>query len=119
MVAWMSECPGSSCTNWDGRNGKWFKIDESGLLSGTVSKGQWGVGRMISQNHTWTVQVPSKLKAGSYLLRTETIAMHAANPQWYPNCAQMKITGGGSASPPASYRAVIPGVYTLSGMSSS
>jgi cellulase len=114
MVVWMVECP-TSCTTWNGRGGKWFKIEEAGLLSGTVSKGKWAVGRMIQQNHTWTFGVPSKLKPGNYLLRTETIAMHAQNPQWYPNCAQIKVMGSGTASPPASYRASIPGVYTLTG----
>jgi Auxiliary Activity family 9 (formerly GH61) len=114
LVVWMTECAGP-CASWNGQGGKWFKIDESGLLGGTVGKGRWGSGEMIKGNLSWTVTIPSSLKAGEYLLRHETIAMHSTIPQFYPNCAQIKVTGGGSASPGANYRASIPGVYSSSG----
>jgi cellulase len=110
----MAECPGS-CASWTGTGGKWFKIDERGLVGGTVGKGKWGSGEMIARNHSWVVEIPKALKAGEYLVRTETIAMHSTNPQFYPNCAQVKVTGGGGVSPPAGSRASLPGVYSLKG----
>jgi hypothetical protein len=114
LIIWMAECPGS-CDTWNAKNGRWFKIDEQGLLSGTVGKGNWGSGSMIAKNLTWPIRIPKSLKAGNYLLRTETVAMHSTVPQFYPNCAHLKITGSGTSSPGAQYIAKIPGVYSLSG----
>jgi hypothetical protein len=38
------------------------------------------------------------------------IALHQANaPQWYPECAQLVVTGSGTAQPDASFKAAIPG----------
>jgi hypothetical protein len=35
-----------------------------------------------------------------YLLRIEQIGLHVAGaPQWYISCAQITVTGGGSANP--------------------
>ncbi|KAF2667889.1 glycoside hydrolase family 61 protein [Microthyrium microscopicum] len=111
IVVWMTECPSHACTP---SAAKWFKIDESGLLSGTLPKGNWASGKMIKANYTWTFDIPKALKAGDYLLRTESIAMHSTAPQFYMECAQLKVTGSGMATPPANYRASIPGVYALS-----
>lgn len=50
------------------------------------------------------------LAPGNYLIRHELIALHQANaPQFYPECAQIKVTGSGTAQPDASYKAAIPG----------
>jgi len=50
------------------------------------------------------------LAAGNYLIRHELIALHQANaPQFYPECAQLVITGSGTAQPDASFKASIPG----------
>ncbi|KAF1816944.1 glycoside hydrolase family 61 protein [Eremomyces bilateralis CBS 781.70] len=113
MVTWMTECP-SECSSWNGQGGKWFKIDEAGLSSGVLANGKWGSADMIAQNYSWTSTIPRSLKPGNYLLRTETIALHSNPPQWYPNCAQLKVTGSGTVSPGAQYRASIPGVYSMS-----
>jgi len=54
-----------------------------------------------------------------YLLRAELIALHAASnypgAQLYMECAQINVTGGGSASPatvsfPGAYKATDPGI---------
>jgi hypothetical protein len=50
------------------------------------------------------------LAPGNYLIRHELIALHQANnPQFYPECAQITVTGSGTAQPDASYKAAIPG----------
>lgn len=97
QLTYLAECPGSTCTNvnantlkWVGSNrfqcyylvpshaiSKQFKIDEAGLLSGTVGSGTWGSGKMIDQNSTWTTTIPSTVPSGNYLIRFETIALHS------------------------------------------
>jgi lytic cellulose monooxygenase (C1-hydroxylating) len=112
----MTECPRGDCQGWqDAKGAQWFKIDEAGLLGGTVGKGRWGSGVMIAHNLSWAVEVPAQLKEGGYLLRHETVAMHSSIPQFYPNCAQLKVTGGGGRSPGKEFRASIPGVYSVNG----
>ena len=56
---------------------KWFKIDEVGLMNGTVYDGFWGSGEMIAQNSSWTTTIPASVPSGNYLIRFETIALHS------------------------------------------
>lgn len=114
MVTWMANC-GGDCKSFTPTGNVWFKIDQAGLISGDVSTGLWGSGQMVQQNSSWTSTIPSSLKAGNYLIRHETIALHTANaPQWYPECAQLTVTGSGSGVPGSEYLAAIPGVYKMS-----
>ncbi|KAK3044928.1 hypothetical protein LTS18_015021, partial [Coniosporium uncinatum] len=48
VVVWMTECPGDCATMSPAAasQASWFKIDEAGLLSGTVAKGEWGGAKM-------------------------------------------------------------------------
>lgn len=83
MVVWMANC-GGNCADFDGSGNVWFKINQVGLVSGTLSKGLWGSGQMIADNSSWTVTIPKTLAPGNYLIRHETIALHTSNqPQWY------------------------------------
>ncbi|KAG9020148.1 hypothetical protein FS837_008560, partial [Tulasnella sp. UAMH 9824] len=58
--------------------------------------------------------IPSDIPPGDYLLRAEVIALHVAygigGAQHYMSCYQLKITGGGSASPSG---VSFPGAYSL------
>ena len=64
---------------------KFFKIDASGY-----EDGKWAATKLISNNNTWTVTVPSTIAAGKYVLRHEIIALHSAGQengaQNYPKC---------------------------------
>jgi len=81
----------------------------------------WGSNRLTSQNGTWTVQLPSDIKAGNYILRTELLALHlsgvagipllAGGAQFYPTCFNIKIIGHGKAEPAG---VLIPGAYAAS-----
>lgn len=114
LTVWMSDC-GGNCTEYSPTGDVWFKIDQAGLISGTMSTGLWGLGQLVADNSSWTVTIPETLKPGSYLIRHELLAIHTANqPQWYPECGQLTVTGSGSAVPDASYMASIPGVYSMS-----
>ncbi|KAI5853761.1 glycoside hydrolase [Tricharina praecox] len=88
-------------------NSGWFKIYEDGYTNGV-----WGVDKLITNKGKVTVTLPSCLPAGDYLLRGELIALHAAGSypgaQLYMECAQIRLTSGGSTSP-ATYN--IPGIY--------
>ena len=91
-----------------------FKIDQAGLLSGSVADGQWAQGELIANNNTWTTTIPASLKPGNYFLRHELLAIHTPNqPQFYPECAQLIITGSGSAEPSGSYLVKFPGAYSM------
>ncbi|KAF8157134.1 glycosyl hydrolase family 61-domain-containing protein [Crassisporium funariophilum] len=114
MLTYLAQCPGSTCTGVNAKTLKWFKIDQSGLLSGTVYSGTWGSGKMIAQNNSWTSTIPSTVPSGNYLIRFETIALHSLPAQMYPECAQITITGGGSRAPTAAELVSFPGAYSNS-----
>ncbi|KAG6839211.1 Esterase/lipase/thioesterase [Blastosporella zonata] len=77
MLTYLAQCPGSTCTGVNSDTLQWFKIDQAGLLSGTVYNGTWGSGKMIADNSTWTTTIPSTVPSGNYLIRFETIALHS------------------------------------------
>ncbi len=116
ILVWMYKCAGafSSC---DGSGSGWFKIDEAGFhgdgvkvfLDTEVGSG-WDIAKLVGGNKQWTSTIPQGLAAGNYLIRHELIALHQANtPQFYPECAQIVVTGSGTALPDASQKAAIPG----------
>ena len=67
---------------------KFFKIDAAGY-----EDGKWAATKLISNNNTWTVTVPSSIAAGKYVLRHEIIALHSAGQengaQNYPKCKHL------------------------------
>lgn len=116
ILVWLYKCAGafSSC---DGSGSGWFKIDEAGFkgdgtkvfLDSETPSG-WDIAKLVGGNKQWTSKVPQGLAPGNYLLRHELIALHQANaPQFYPECAQLVVTGSGTAQPDASFKAAIPG----------
>ena len=116
VIDWMYKCSGafSSC---DGSGSGWFKIDEGGfhgdgtkVFLDTETPSGWDIAKLVGGNKPWSSKVPANLAPGNYLVRHELIALHQANsPQFYPECAQVVITGSGSAQPDSSYKAAIPG----------
>jgi cellulase len=112
QLTYLAKCPGTTCTGVDASSLSWFKIDQAGLLSGTVAAGSWGAGQMIAQNSTWTSTIPASVPSGNYLIRFETIALHSLPAQFYPECAQLNIINGGSLAPTASELVKFPGAYS-------
>ncbi|KAM0346222.1 hypothetical protein ACHAPU_005647 [Fusarium lateritium] len=78
---------------------KWTKIAEKGLKSG-YNPGDWASDDLIRDGFAWKVTIPKNLKAGNYVLRHEIIGLHSAGQangaQAYPQCINIKVTGGGS-----------------------
>jgi hypothetical protein len=107
VMVWMYKCSGafSSC---DGSGNGWFKIDQLGLTAPPLSSNNWGTAKVM-KDLAWTSTIPAKLADGNYLIRHELLALHQANtPQFYPECAQIVVSGGGGQSPSGSYLTAIP-----------
>ena len=73
----LQDCNGD-CTCSKPTELDWFKIDEAGLLSGTIASGTWAAGLMIEQNSSWTSAIPASLPNGNYTIRFETLALHSS-----------------------------------------
>ncbi|KDN37334.1 hypothetical protein RSAG8_10222, partial [Rhizoctonia solani AG-8 WAC10335] len=113
-TVYLAACPDTGCTSVNSSTVKWFKIYELGLISGTVYTGQWANGLLLA-NLKWDTIIPSNLKPGNYLIRWETLALHQSNtPQFYPECAQLQVTGSGTAFPASEYLVSIPGAWQAS-----
>lgn len=100
---YMSKAPGS-VSDYDGSGG-WFKIHDWGpSISGS------GASWVLSGSYTFNI--PSCLADGEYLLRIQSLGIHnpwpAGIPQFYISCAQVRVSGGGSASPSG---VSIPGAF--------
>ncbi|KAI1658639.1 glycoside hydrolase family 61 protein [Daldinia decipiens] len=85
----------------------WFKIDERDYVDG-----HWANEVVQNNGGNYTFKLPTGLKSGDYLLRSEMLALHASQTvggaQFYIGCMQLKITGsGGQCSPTIS----LPGAY--------
>lgn len=102
VITYMANCNGD-CSKVDKTSLEFFKIDQKGLIDGSEAPGTWATDNLISNNNSWTVTVPSDIAAGNYVLRHEIIALHSAGnkdgAQSYPQCLNLKVTGGGNASP--------------------
>ncbi|KAK1752599.1 glycoside hydrolase [Echria macrotheca] len=115
ILVWLYKCPGafSSCT---GEGVGWFKIDEAGfhgdgvkVFLDTEKPSGWDIAKLVGGG-SWKSTIPKNLAPGNYLMRHELIALHQANnPQFYPECAQIVVTGSGTGEPDSSYKAAIPG----------
>ncbi|KAF4612910.1 hypothetical protein D9613_010909 [Agrocybe pediades] len=137
VLNYMAKCPTDNCSTFKGDTGSpWFKVKF--LLSQTGSYGSitrllprtkiqqdafvngvWASDTLARSNFTYNVHIPSKIAPGSYLLRHENLALHAASSQggaqFYPVCIQLTVTGGGSLNPsglsfPGTYKATDPGI---------
>jgi cellulase len=92
----------------------------------TVGIDRWG--NQVASDHadSYTIKLPSDIKSGTYILRTELIALHgnmkelkstalAGEVQVYPYCFNLEIVGSGTATPegvtfPGAYKATDPGL---------
>lgn len=91
-------------------SGSFFKVAEDGYTGTTAS---WGTEILNANCGKRSFTVPKNLASGDYLVRAEAIALHAGagSPQPYVSCFQVKVTGGGSATPSG---VSFPGAYKIS-----
>lgn len=89
----------------------WFKVWEDGYNTKTK---KWCVDTLRANGGLLSVDLPTGLPAGYYLVRPEVLALHSApegDPQFYHSCAQIFIENGpaGPLEIPKKYEASIPG----------
>lgn len=89
----------------------WFKIWEDGYDNKTQ---EWCTDRLIRHDGLLSVDLPTGLAPGYYLVRPEILALHWAykgDPQFYLGCAQIFVQGGpaGAAALPQEHSVSIPG----------
>ncbi|KAJ7587985.1 glycoside hydrolase [Mycena floridula] len=104
------------CSTFKGDTGSpWFKIQQD-----VYKNGVWASDTLATSNFTYVVNIPKNIAVGSYLLRHENLALHAASSvggaQFYPACVQLTVTGGGSLQPsglsfPGTYTVTDPGIH--------
>ncbi|KFZ19354.1 hypothetical protein V501_00704 [Pseudogymnoascus sp. VKM F-4519 (FW-2642)] len=110
-ITYMALCDGD-CTTWQpGTKAVWFKVAEMGRVG---TSNVWGSTQLMTAPSTYKYTIPKCLKAGYYLVRHETIALHSAyeypGAQWYPSCHQIQVTGSGTSTGPSS-KVSFPGAY--------
>lgn len=102
VIDYLANC-GGDCTTVDKTTLEWFKIDAQGLYDDTTVPGNWASDTLIANNNSWTVNIPSDIASGNYVLRHEIIALHSAGEsdgaQNYPQCFNLMVTGTGTATP--------------------
>ncbi|RJE19257.1 endo-glucanase [Aspergillus sclerotialis] len=102
VISYLANC-GASCETVDKTTLEFFKIDGVGLVDGSSVPGIWGDDRLIENNNSWMLEIPSSIAPGFYVLRHELIALHSAGSengaQNYPQCFNLQVTGSGSAKP--------------------
>jgi len=107
-MIYMSKAP-SDVASYMG-DGDWFKVWESGPENGPANvDASWGTWQKDSMSFT----IPKDIPDGEYLVRFEHVAIHenhVGKSQFYMECAQLSISGGGDGVPGPT--AQIPGMYT-------
>lgn len=104
VLDYLAACNGE-CTSTTAAALKFVKIDASGVVNPSPVPGTWASDNLAASNNSWTVKIPSTLKAGNYVLRHEIIALHGAGSlngaQNYPQCVNLKVSGSGTTALPA------------------
>ncbi|KAL1836236.1 hypothetical protein VTJ49DRAFT_5398 [Mycothermus thermophilus] len=115
VIDYLAACNGN-CETVNPSSLRFFKIDGAGYDQAART---WAADVLRANGNSWTVQIPSDLKAGNYVLRHEIIALHGAananGAQAYPQCINIRVTGGGNNLPSGVagtqlYRASDPGI---------
>ncbi len=99
MIDYLAPCNGE-CTSVEKTSLRFTKIAEKGLVDGSTPPGRWASDELLAAGVSWDVKIPECVMPGNYVLRHEIIALHEAfdidKAQNYPQCVNLKITGGGS-----------------------
>ncbi|KAF2641876.1 glycoside hydrolase [Massarina eburnea CBS 473.64] len=100
VINYIASCNGD-CDTVTPSSLLWTKLDQGGWISGS-NPGTWVTDTLVSSNFSASTTIPANLKAGSYVIRHEIIALHSAGStngaQAYPQCVNFKIGGSGTAS---------------------
>jgi len=104
IFAYIAPCNGD-CTTVDKKTLEWIKIAEEGQVSlgaGGGKPGIWPDDALRKNKGYWDVKIPASIPSGEYVLRHELLALHSAydvgGAQFYPQCANIRVEGGGNAT---------------------
>ncbi|KAF1981995.1 lytic polysaccharide monooxygenase [Aulographum hederae CBS 113979] len=82
---------------------KFFKVKGDGY---DKAANKWANEYVLDNNRTDVVKIPSNIKPGMYVFRTELLALHGnglpaplGGPQFYTHCFNVNITGNGADTP--------------------
>jgi len=96
LSIYMAKAP-TTAEAFDGSGQVWFKILDIGPTFNSDGTSTWDL------QQSYTYQIPPALPNGDYLLRAQQLAIHnpwpAGIPQFYLECAQISVTGGGDGTP--------------------
>jgi hypothetical protein len=118
VIDYMASCNGD-CKSVDKSTLSFFKIAEAGLIDDTTAPGSWASDKLMANNNSWSITIPSSIAPGNYVLRHEMIALHSAGnadgAQNYPQCINLEVTGSGTDKPAgtlgtALYKSTDPGI---------
>ncbi|KAF3232340.1 hypothetical protein TWF191_000111 [Orbilia oligospora] len=108
-LSYLAYCSSGDCSNENPNLLDFFKIDEDGLHD----DGSWA-SDSIAAGSGYTIRIPFNIASGSYMMRHEFVNLDGASllngAKFYPMCASLKVTGGGSVRPSDTVR--FPGAYT-------
>jgi len=111
MLTYMASCGSTTCDQFDSTQAEWFKIDEVGK-SGSDT---W-VQAEVMNGSPYTMNLPSNVAPGQYLVRHEIIALQLATSvggaEFYPMCTQINVSGSGTGKPTAQETVKLPGAYS-------
>jgi cellulase len=124
VVDYIAACNGP-CSEAEPEALKFVKIAELGWIDASRDSGFWAADKLRDDDSSCTsdstlfpfircgflvcllticegnINIPSGLKAGEYVLRTEIIALHVADlpepfgAEFYPQCVSLSVTGDG------------------------
>jgi len=96
LSIYMAKAP-TTAEAFDGSGDVWFKILDIGPTFNSDGTSTWDL------QQSYSYQIPPALPNGDYLLRVQQLAIHnpwpAGIPQFYLECAQITVTGGGDGVP--------------------
>ena len=105
----MAYCGPDSCTGVDATSLDWFAIHHSGY---DATNKIWPTDVLATTGATHTINLPTDLPGGAYLLRFELIAMHSVPAQFYPWAAEVTLTSDGASGPSSEYLGKFPDMYS-------
>ncbi|KAK2924149.1 hypothetical protein FoTM2_016307 [Fusarium oxysporum f. sp. vasinfectum] len=80
VIDMLASCGSAGCESVDKETLKFFKIDEAGLVK-SGNPGTYASDELIANDNGWLIEIPENIKPGSYVLRHEIIALHAAGQE--------------------------------------
>ena len=110
MLAYMAACPSTGCETLNLTSPVWFKVWQSGLLSGNWTHGLWHMADIMNFA-TLDIPTPKNLKKGKYMLKHDMISIETGQMQIFPNCIQLDVSGEGTSAPTEKELVAFPGEY--------